>query len=51
MTGGAAGPEPSIVTLAVVTLTLGGLFTLAKRTQNLRTPPSELLVSAAPSGG
>jgi len=38
ITGGAAGPEPSIVTLAVVTLTLAALLALAKRTQKLRGP-------------
>jgi uncharacterized protein len=35
LTGGAAGPEPSIVTLALVTLVLSGLLVLAQRTHKL----------------
>jgi len=36
ITGGAAGPEPSVVTLAVVALALGALLALAMRTQTFR---------------
>lgn len=35
LTGGAAGPEPSIVTLALVTVVLGALLVLAQRTYKL----------------
>jgi membrane protease YdiL (CAAX protease family) len=41
VTGGAAGPEPSIVTLAVVAVALAALLALAKRTKKLRRPGSE----------
>jgi membrane protease YdiL (CAAX protease family) len=40
ITGGAAGPEPSVVTLAVVALALGAFLALARRTQKLRPPRS-----------
>jgi len=46
-TGGAAGPEPSVVTMAVVALALGALLLLAQRTHKLRAP--QRLIVQTPS--